>query len=489
MNQKKLLPSFSSIVWSVLAAVVVGIAIAVTDVASWLPIFLFGTATLFTVGPILFIILSKKGRVDIFAPVFVFNITILLHFILPSVDYFSPLSNYPADLLSKALAVVIAFTLLFHLGYYVASKQHPNENKKQTADQLRKTPKHYNHYIIIVGIVFFISVSLFAEWRMLSAIGGISSLMRIMRSRLAMFDYISGVTLTMIRFARPAFFLALFLIFMQSEKIPLRYIVLAVITGFLAILVGVFTGNRGDFISPLLTLMVFYHYRKRRIPITYALIFMAASVIFLPLYLVFVRNTNMQAEMLGMGLTEKIGYLFNDAFGEGTFMEIRSVMDVIRGVPGILPYQWGKTYFALLTSFIPRSIFPNKLPEAATVFNLAFYPERWLAGGGGARVSMIGELYMNFGLIGLSIGGVFLGWLMRKIYNIFPNRNDLTSLLFYAIALPVFYFIVRGNFVGVAVHFLVDWIPTWFIISLAARLAHSTNTAPSRSTYFSESTI
>ena len=207
-----------------------------------------------------------------------------------------------------------------------------------------------------------------------------------------MFDYISGVTLSMIRLVRPAFFLAIFLLFLFPEKAPLRYKVLAIITGILAISVGFFTGNRGDFISPLLTLMIFYHYRKRRVPVSYALVFMIIAVIFLPLYLVFVRNPNMKGEMMGMGVTEQIGYLLADSFGEGTFMEIRSVMDVIRGVPTILPYQWGKTYLALATSFIPRSIFPSKLPEAASVFNMAFYPKRWLAGGGGARVSMLGEM-------------------------------------------------------------------------------------------------
>lgn len=489
MTRKQFVPSLSSIaIWAILLATAMGLLIAISDVSSWLPIFLFGAAILTALAPMIGVLFLKKRRFDIFAPVFIFDITILFHFVLPAIDYFSPSSRYPADLLSKALAGVIAFTLFFYLGYFVIYNSRDKAKGEIPIDE-KSAPKVYNNHIIIVAILVFIGLSLFAERHMLNAIGGVSSILRLMRSRLAMFEYISGVTLTMIRFARPAFFLALFIAFLHPQKTPWRYILLALLTGVLAVSVGFFTGNRGDFISPLLSLMIFYHYRKRRIPLSYALIFMAIAVIFLPLYLVFVRNTNMKAEMVGMGLTEQAGYLLNDSFGQGTFMEIRSVMDVIHGVPSILPYQWGKTYIALITSFIPRSIFPGKLPEAAQVFNLAFYPERWLRGGGGARVSMPGELYMNFGLAGMLLGSTFIGWIMRRIYALLSNRLDLTGLLYYAIILPSFYFLLRGNFVGVTVHLLVDLLPTWFVLFVALRLAPSPSSNENTQLQFSESPI
>ena len=99
---------------------------------------------------------------------------------------------------------------------------------------------------------------------------------------------------------------------------------------------------------------------------------------------------------------------------------------------------------------------------------MAFYPERWLRGAGGLRVSTFGELYMNFSWAGLVLGSFGLGWLMSFFYQSFAKRvSDARYTIIYSIIIVSFYFILRGNFVLIASQIIIDVSLVYVILQIA----------------------
>jgi len=429
------------------------------DIFSDIPMLLLIVLSLLLLFPLFIDVVVLMRSPDVFAPVYVFVTTIFLHYYLASFPFLSTTEDYSSDLLSNGLLLVIVTILFFYMGYYWS-------NLYRISTCRMKRRKYYESVIIWASILFLL-ISITAEIWMLREIGGTASLMTLMKNRMEMFAHVSGFTLTMIRLSRPSFYMLMFVVFLRKKR--RWYIILSlVIAGISVISVGLFTGNRGEFISPFLIAIIFTNYRHRRIRMVYLATFVIVAISFLFLYLIFIRAPYLQEDLARMDVKQTVQHLWNYNVGKGTFMEIRSVMDVIKGVPEKLNYQLGRTYLALSTSFIPRSIYPDKMPEASELFALAFYPERWLEGRGGARVSMIGEFYMNFGLFGVAIGSAILGSGMRRLYRVLPKNADPSKVLCYAIVMSSFYFLIRGNFVGVTVRFMTDWIPVWCVLSLAS---------------------
>jgi hypothetical protein len=89
--------------------------------------------------------------------------------------------------------------------------------------------------------------------------------------------------------------------------------------------------------------------------------------------------------------------------------------------PGVIPYQYGGTYSFFLVSFVPRIIWPEKPVTAANTFFGVTY---WITDEEGAKrsnfgVSLVGESYINFGLLGvlfiMGIQGAILS-LIEKVF-------------------------------------------------------------------------
>jgi oligosaccharide repeat unit polymerase len=134
-------------------------------------------------------------------------------------------------------------------------------------------------------------------------------------------------------------------------------------------------------------------------------------------------------------------------------------------------YLWGSSYAYLLVHPVPRSLWPGK-PEAPvrTIVRLILGPEAETAG---VAYPNVGELYANFGVVGL-VGGMWLfGILLRVMYEYLRRHesNDWARIG-YAIALPFLVQIIsRGYFVQIFQEAFFIFSPLGFGMWLCGRMA------------------
>ena len=94
---------------------------------------------------------------------------------------------------------------------------------------------------------------------------------------------------------------------------------------------------------------------------------------------------------------------------------------------------------------LPRSIFPNKLPEIGELFTRTFYPEYFLITSFG--IPAIGELYINFGVFGVLFGMLFLGVITKNVYQILLIKRGNVWILAYSIFIFWLYLYITRSLV------------------------------------------
>lgn len=75
----------------------------------------------------------------------------------------------------------------------------------------------------------------------------------------------------------------------------------------------------------------------------------------------------------------------------------------------VVGYSYGSNFVDILSRFIPRSIWPEKPYTLNLLLRQFYYGD--LASG--VPPTLIGEFYIALGPIGIAVGGIFYGWLLR----------------------------------------------------------------------------
>jgi hypothetical protein len=140
---------------------------------------------------------------------------------------------------------------------------------------------------------------------------------------------------------------------------------------------------------------------------------------------------------------------FGRFYGTDTFMVVLDATD--QGYP----LQYGKTMDDLLYFYVPRVLWPDKPDSYALEFGREFLSATSRGGGGAATAkagetfftpTMPGELYLNFGVLGLLVGGLLTGSLLWELYRnlvLRPDRGD-QHLLIYAVIMPFVALLLSG---------------------------------------------
>jgi len=111
----------------------------------------------------------------------------------------------------------------------------------------------------------------------------------------------------------------------------------------------------------------------------------------------------------------------------------------IEKTPDLWDFQHGRTLVLVVYTFIPHLVWHGKPP---TSMDGQFYQDYlgYLPGprGGGASPSTFGDLYLNFGVVGVLIGATVLGFLLRVFQNfVIPSASGFSSWI------PTLFFIDR----------------------------------------------
>ena len=137
---------------------------------------------------------------------------------------------------------------------------------------------------------------------------------------------------------------------------------------------------------------------------------------------------------------------------------------VIQFIPRSYPFVYHKYLFYIIVRPIPRVFWPEKpvdpgfdLPTAVGVEGVSY------------SYSVIGELYMSFGFIGIAIGGWFYGRVSAMARGLLQRSNTLAALLMYSVVVMALFSGMRSILELVLVSYV---LLAWVVVSkLFTRLA------------------
>lgn len=198
-------------------------------------------------------------------------------------------------------------------------------------------------------------------------------------------------------------------------------------------ILGFFLGVRAPIILGGLSFGVLYviTYKKGYIPLT-KIAFFIVVILILVMALAFFRNSGKMDEFdLNIAMLSFLPEIF---YGN-TFSDLRDFSWVIGYWDR--EYYWGLSYLAAFLSFIPSWILPirdiygiGKITVRAAGLDTTTHP--------GLRMGMFGEMYINFGIVGVIIFGFFWGYVFRRLdkltkkYASSGNVFKATSVLVYS---------------------------------------------------------
>lgn len=367
--------------------------------------------------------MSTDGDIDIFSPAFVVSGLLITYAFLGIVDYFA--GPYPRETVVTALGYLLLFTASLALG--LASKFGASMAQRLPRVRCEFSRKRL---IILTAVCLTAGIGLFGYLVQKLALGNPLAIL----SNLLGFRQGSGRAGTeYLLFAAISLIEAPFWAWLVRGRIP-AWGRLGLVPYWLLILgVSVLTGARVRVYTAVMGLVYVFHHKKNRISLRRA--FIAGALAVVPFALFFQLQGRVRGQVVtkdalatvaqDLQFGRSLGGLamrFADAFdGFLTIIDNRDRVD----------YLWGKSFHDALYLPIPRAWLPNK-PSAFNYEMLHQLAPENEAVFFGAEYSVLGELYMNFQLVGIVIGGFAFGVLVGMVNRYYlENRNNVGFLFMY----------------------------------------------------------
>jgi hypothetical protein len=131
------------------------------------------------------------------------------------------------------------------------------------------------------------------------------------------------------------------------------------------------------------------------------------------------------------------------------FIGTEALTLIVDRTPDAVEYQLGDTLLLTIYSLVPRVIWPEKPSIIMCGLNNIYFSGRGPSAGTCSAMTVPGELYWNFGTIGVVIGLFWLGLLIGLLYRLFIEQISGSThlsiaIVLYAIALTHFVKIESG---------------------------------------------
>ena len=254
-----------------------------------------------------------------------------------------------------------------------------------------------------------------------------------------------------------AIFFAFLILRRNTISNKIRYILYAAFTlhTLLLWISSVPFGQRGGIISPLLFWFLIYTHRKKNINLNFLPLFALGIIVGL-VALQTIRDANFS----GIADIDVISSIIS---GYGGFGErLITYAEVYANVPGLLDFQYGKTYLTLFTQFIPRDIWPDKWDTAGYLITKNVTADWATSQRANTQGTLFGEAFLNFSHLGLIIVPIVYGSCVNFIEQHYLKNHDVWCLVKYAILALSFLFMITGDFVNTMFGALISW----FVISI-----------------------
>lgn len=443
------------------------IGFATKDIDFYLAVFIIFLAAI----PFFFDFHNLK-HIDFFEPSIIVSATYVIHFSMPVLlAEYIPIRfhfyEYGYVSLTKTLGFIILSLLMYYIGYYLFSSQKIIDSYLSTLKECRGTWDKGKVYFI--GIVTILFVALLMGG-FLAQYGGSAAYERVIKGGIGLFRG-QGYLLASRFLVAPAF-LGSLIVYLEHRKKRIFETIFIVIFFAFTIIFMFITGRRVYLVGCLLLTLVVWNYKHKKIGLRQISIFLLVSFIFSVFYVALVRGSSYFDISNTRTINVQVKNILTDVMSRGTLTELYTFGDIVNKFPERMNFQYGKTFLSLLTMPLPRSIFPNKLPEIGELFTRTFYPDYFLITSFG--IPAIGELYINFGVFGILFGMLFLGVITKNIYQILLTKRDNVWILAYSIFIFWLYLYITRSLVISSVFGIIN-IGYGMVISFIAGSNKSIN--------------
>ncbi|AVO60415.1 oligosaccharide repeat unit polymerase [Pseudomonas chlororaphis] len=401
-----------------------------------------------------FIPSAEKGSFDCFSVGFFFFVIWFAGVIVPlypfimSFDGFSQIWNFNFSDKSAAIrsALILYTAALFFvlLGCYFGRKLQLNMPAAVRC-------------IVSAKVFFFRSfvftvIALLALVIILIALGGLSGLLQGASDRIRAFAGLNGFFLLQNLLLSVS--LAWFIRLTGGEKKNLSERVFFWLYFFIGIFVCGLQGQKSTIFIIVLSLIVVRHYRVQRVSLVKGAVLGFVMFISLMAYHLFKQEFLVSGKFSFINDEQGVFLSFVNFLAiqfTGNLMQLQTMSVLVDAMPRLLDWQNGTTLLMIVLILIPSGIFPNKPMTAAGVFTGAFWPNMWLREGTTLPPGIFGELYMNFGTLGVLLGGLLLGVLWGWLYGVtINNPKSDRALGVYALTVASMLHLFRGELASVA---------------------------------------
>jgi len=190
--------------------------------------------------------------------------------------------------------------------------------------------------------------------------------------------------------------------FINSNTLQNRYLFL------IHFILAFFLGTRTSLLEPLLLLVVLFYAAKPKLFNVRNIVFIITAFLMLTFFSVLLRSG-------ASGKKVKFG---EDFFHGNTYSDNRDFGWVLAKWNG--QYLYGRTYMAGVMSVVPRkfSRFREKWAIGIYTSKVIGYNYKYFAG---LRMGFFGEAFLNFGIVGVGLLGLLLGFVLKKLDDVIKH--------------------------------------------------------------------
>ena len=256
------------------------------------------------------------------------------------------------------------------------------------------------------------------------------------------------------------------MIISKSKKLALKILLTALMVVYLVV-----RNARWLILIMILEPIVYYFTKKKKSPNLVVVVLLGMSALLIFAWMQMNRYNiasghGMQsfADKGGLSLEILMSPFDSDLTTYTTFY------GMTQSYPKDYPYMCGKTFMYVFFLFVPRAIWKAK-PDNP-VRDMIEHSLGTLARANGRAVANIGEMYANFGIVGVLLLMFVFGNLTSRLKVLYEEPND-RRLVIYSMLYPLmFQWVARGNFSGNFYYTLFAFIPfmiQWFVGNISRR--------------------